>query len=176
MLLLGEGGKTVYWGRSELLTPYLGSLGFKNTKGENPADFMIQQRTVCDRNDLGAAATCHPAGDTRHHTCHIDELGRGVRRLAIPVRLAVAAAEVAVARHERSDLQDSRTAHKVRARYKGEGAAGLFFSPPAFPGEARVAGGPVLPEERPRMTPPLLKCDLCLSVRCPNKKLAVEII
>ena len=41
MLLLGEGGKTVYWGRSELLTPYLGSLGFKNTKGENPADFMI---------------------------------------------------------------------------------------------------------------------------------------
>ena len=113
MLLLGEGGKTVYWGRSELLTPYLGSLGFKNTKGENPADFMIQQRTVCDRNDLGAAATCHPAGDTRHHTCHIDELGRGVRRLAIPVRLAVAAAEVAVARHERSDLQDSRTAHKV---------------------------------------------------------------
>merc|ERR1711957_774635 len=41
VLLLGEGGKTVYWGRSELLTPYLGSLGFKNTKGENPADFMI---------------------------------------------------------------------------------------------------------------------------------------
>ena len=36
-----------------------------------------------------------------------------MRRLAIPVRLAVAAAEVAVARHERSDLQDSRTAHKV---------------------------------------------------------------
>ena len=27
-----------------------------------------------------------------------------------------------------------------------------YYSPPAFPGEARVLGGPVLPEERPRMT------------------------
>ena len=49
------------------------------------------------------------------------------------------------------------------------------FSPPAYSGEARVAGGAVLPEERPRMTPPLLKCELCLCVR-PKKKLAVEII
>ena len=45
----------------------------------------------------------------------------------------------------------------------------FIYSPPAFPGEARVAGGAVLPEERPRMTPPLLQCDLCLSVRCPKK-------
>ena len=48
-------------------------------------------------------------------------------------------------------------------------ASQIFFSPPAFPGEARVAGGPVLPEERPRMTPPLLQCDLCLSVRASEK-------
>ena len=32
---------------------------------------------------------------------------------------------------------------------------GYIFSPLAYPGEARVAGGAVLPEERPRMTPPL---------------------
>ena len=28
VLLLGEGGRTVYWGRSEHLVPYLNSLGF----------------------------------------------------------------------------------------------------------------------------------------------------
>ena len=50
-----------------------------------------------------------------------------------------------------------------------------IYSPPAYPGEARVAGGAVLPEERPRMTPPLLQCDPCVSVRA-KKKLAVEII
>ena len=41
VLLLGEGGKTVYWGRSELLVPYLESLGFRNSQNENPADWMI---------------------------------------------------------------------------------------------------------------------------------------
>ena len=37
------------------------------------------------------------------------------------------------------------------------------LSPPAYPGEARVAGGPVC-EERPRMTPLFLQCDPCVSV------------
>jgi len=41
VLLLGEGGKTVYWGRSEQLVPYLSSLGFSQPKHENPADWMI---------------------------------------------------------------------------------------------------------------------------------------
>ena len=44
-----------------------------------------------------------------------------------------------------------------------------YFSPPAYPGEARVAGGPVLPEERPRMTPPLLQCDPCVSEKNKGK-------
>ena len=46
-------------------------------------------------------------------------------------------------------------------------------SPPAFPGEARVAGGAVLPEERPRMTPPLLQCDPCVCVRKKSSMLRV---
>ena len=33
----------------------------------------------------------------------------------------------------------------------------LLFSPPAYPSEARVAGGQSYQEERPRMTPPLLR-------------------
>ena len=41
VLLLGEGGKTVFWGRQEMVVPYLESLGFSNAKGENPADWMI---------------------------------------------------------------------------------------------------------------------------------------
>merc|ERR1711892_387679 len=41
VLLLGEGGNTVYWGRSELLVGYLESLGFRNAQNENPADWMI---------------------------------------------------------------------------------------------------------------------------------------
>ena len=45
-----------------------------------------------------------------------------------------------------------------------------YNSPPAFPGEARVAGGPVLPEERLRMTSPLLQCDPCVRACVSEKK------
>jgi len=41
VLLLGEGGSTVYWGRQEKLVPYLQSLGFTRPESENPADWMI---------------------------------------------------------------------------------------------------------------------------------------
>jgi len=48
VLLLGEGGKTVYWGRREMLVPYLESLGFSNSQNENPADWMID---VCSGHE-----------------------------------------------------------------------------------------------------------------------------
>jgi len=41
VLLLGEGGKTVFCGRSDLLVAYLTSLGFTRPEAENPADWMI---------------------------------------------------------------------------------------------------------------------------------------
>jgi len=41
VLLLGEGGRTVYWGRQSLLVPYLTHLGFTQPEHENPADWMI---------------------------------------------------------------------------------------------------------------------------------------
>lgn len=50
VLLLGEGGKTVYCGRSDLLVPYLSSLGFKRPEFENPADWMIDVCAgMCER-------------------------------------------------------------------------------------------------------------------------------
>lgn len=54
VLLLGEGGRTIYWGRSEHLVPYLNSVGFAQPEHENPADWMID---VCS----GLQARVDPA-------------------------------------------------------------------------------------------------------------------
>eukprot|EP00316_Scyphosphaera_apsteinii_P011501 CAMPEP_0119305436 /NCGR_PEP_ID=MMETSP1333-20130426/6447_1 /TAXON_ID=418940 /ORGANISM="Scyphosphaera apsteinii, Strain RCC1455" /LENGTH=691 /DNA_ID=CAMNT_0007308527 /DNA_START=92 /DNA_END=2164 /DNA_ORIENTATION=- len=41
LLLLGEGGKQVYCGRTEFLVSYFTELGFRMPSAENPADWMI---------------------------------------------------------------------------------------------------------------------------------------
>ena len=54
VLLLGQGGRTVFLGPSEAALPYFASLGFELPPHENPADFFLDviSGTVPCRADL----------------------------------------------------------------------------------------------------------------------------
>ena len=55
VLLLGQGGRTVYLGRTEECMAYFDSLGFEQPENENPADFIMDviSGVVRDRKDRG---------------------------------------------------------------------------------------------------------------------------
>ena len=76
--------------------------------------------------------------------------------------------EAAARQHASAAIHPPLVAHPRELGKRLDGSTAFAYdSPPAYPGEA---GGPVLPEERPRMTPPLLQCDLCLCVRASVRK------
>ena len=78
--------------------------------------------------------------------------------------------EAAARQHASAAIHPPLVAHPRELGKRLDGSTAFAYdSPPAYPGEARVAGGPVLPEERPRMTPPLLQCDPCVRVRLSEK-------
>jgi len=57
VLLLGEGGKTVYCGRKQHLVTYLTELGYQRPEFENPADWMIDVcSNLCQRIDPATSA------------------------------------------------------------------------------------------------------------------------
>ena len=55
VLLLGQGGRTVYLGKTEECMAYFDSLGFEQPENENPADFFMDviSGVVRDRKDRG---------------------------------------------------------------------------------------------------------------------------
>jgi ABC-type multidrug transport system ATPase subunit len=72
LLLLGAGGRQVYGGRTEHVTTYLGSLGFRIPELENPADWMID--VVCGLQQRFDPQNSNQIDDNFEAPAHLFEL------------------------------------------------------------------------------------------------------